>query len=144
MKKGIDPELSADELADLILEKPETAEQCGVDDWLKLTGDEWVRLLSEQPQLAGECRWREFSAGNWAELIGNQPQFADKCDAWELFNGGCWALLLRMQPQFADRCDWTKLDDEAWRRLREYAPEVADRRPPEVGCPDKKKDLSPE
>ena len=58
MKKEIDPDLSAEELADLILEKPETTEQCGRDDWLKLTGDEWVRLLSELPQFADFFRPR--------------------------------------------------------------------------------------
>ena len=127
MKKEIDPDLSAEELADLILEKPETAEQCGRDDWLKLTGDEWERLLSEQPQFADKCHWREFSAGNWAELIGNQPQFADKCDAWDQFNGGCWALLLRMQPQFADRCDWAMLEDWNWSTLLSEQPQFADK-----------------
>ena len=127
MKKEIDPDLSAEELADLILEKPETAEQCGRDDWLKLTGDEWARLLSEQTQLADKCRWRELSAGNWAELIGNQPQFADKCDAWDQFNGGCWALLLRMQPQLADRCDWAKLEDWNWSALLSEQPQFADK-----------------
>ena len=76
-------------------------------------------------------------------MLSRRPQLAEHCD-WSKFDGGDWSVLLCKQPQFADRCDWTKLDDEAWRRLRDYAPEVADRRPPEVGCPDKKKDLSPE
>jgi len=78
MKKEIDPDLSAEELADLILEKPETTEQCGRDDWLKLTGDEWVRLLSELPQFADKCDWPRLANVQIGELLKAHPSLADQ------------------------------------------------------------------
>ena len=139
MKKEIDPDLSAEELADLILEKPETTEQCGRDDWLKLTGDEWVRLLSELPQFADKCPWnllpyecyKEFCG--WEYLLERQPQFAEKCNwermpghsvltllrkhpslakyvAWDRLDGINWCCLLKESPQYGQYCDWKKLD----------------------------------
>ena len=72
------------------------AENC---EWEKLKGDDWGRLLIEQPQFAAHCDWSKLNGDNWSYLLVEQPQFAAHC-AWEKLNGYDWIRLLRNQPQF--------------------------------------------
>ena len=141
MKTEIDPSLSSEELADILLENPEAAESCGWDDLDKLTGEDWARLLTKHPRLADKCHWSSLSGEDWAELLCGQPQFAANCDAWNQMDGGDWGLLLREQPQLADRCDWGKLREYNWAALLSERPEFADRcgcwdrmHPHSIGC----------
>jgi hypothetical protein len=44
--------------------------------WEMLEGDDWMELLSEQPQFADKCDWTKLSEDNWKELLVWQPQLA--------------------------------------------------------------------
>ena len=141
MQTEIDPSLSSEELADILLENPGAAESCDLSDLDKLAGEDWVRLLTKHPRLADKCNWSSLSGEDWAELLCGQPQFADRCDAWDQMDGGDWGLLLREQPQFADKCDWGKLRDYNWSALLSERPEFSDRcgvwdrmHPHTIGC----------
>lgn len=141
MKTDIDPSLSAEELADIILENPEAAESCDLSVLDKLSGEDWVRLLTKHPRLADKCRWSSLSGEDWAVLLCSQPQFAANCDAWDQMDGGDWGLLLREQPQFEEKCDWGKLRDYSWAALLSERPEFSDRcgcwdrmHPHSIGC----------
>ena len=44
------------------------------DDWSKLDGDDWSRLLFEQPQLAEHCDWSKLDGWDWSWLLRQQPE----------------------------------------------------------------------
>ncbi len=43
-----------------------------------LDGDDWAKLLRNQPQFADKCDWLKLSDKNWDDLLESQPQFADR------------------------------------------------------------------
>lgn len=82
----------------------------GTDDWFSLGPEEWVRILSRQPQFADKCKkWKNFGTKEWVKILRSQPQFADRCDKWSAFTESQWHGLLLDQPQFADRLDQSQL-----------------------------------
>ena len=88
-------------------------ERCGK----KLTLDNWVELLSVQPQIAGlsKCPWkqlqRSLSGRRWAKLLAKQPQFSVHCP-WNKLDRFDWAWLLLRQPRFVALVPWEKVQHQ--------------------------------
>ena len=104
--------------------------------WRRLTGDDWVEILSVAPSLEYKIPFDVLSADDTAILLKAFPHFAGKCDwgrvarefRWGLCNDlpelatyfpwdckDCqpWLNLLRAVPKYADRCPWNEfLSDE--------------------------------
>lgn len=70
-------------------------------------GSEWVKLLIDHPECAGQCNWDALDGCDWGELLRERPQFADRCP-WGMLGDEDWANLLVAQPQFAERPEWAK------------------------------------
>ena len=77
--------------------------------WELFSGEDWGRLLKNQPRFAKYCRWDLLSGWDWGFLLAEQPQFAEHCK-WEKLSGTDWMEVLRKQPQFAQYCKWEKMD----------------------------------
>lgn len=45
-------------------------------NWSDLHREDWVLLLSKQPQYAEYCDWESFSDFDWQNLLAKQPQLA--------------------------------------------------------------------
>ena len=88
-------------------------ERCGK----KLTVDNWVELLSVQPQIVGLCKcpWkqlqRSLSGRRWAKLLAKQPQFSIHCP-WNKLDRFDWAWLLLRQPRFVALVPWEKVQHQ--------------------------------
>ena len=91
----------------------------------QMESNELVEALIEDTSLASDFDrlnlWDEFDSDDWVELLSEQPQFDNKCNKWERFDSFDWSDLLSAQPQFADKCpdkmydqfiqaDWDKLE----------------------------------
>ena len=47
------------------------------EDWSKLNGSDWSRLLREQPQFSEHCTekyWSKLDGTDWSQLLREQPQ----------------------------------------------------------------------
>lgn len=92
--------------AQILSEHPERASDCNC--WQHFGGEEWLLILSKQPQFAKCCRWQfvdEWNCPqghhNWVELFSVQPQFADKLANWSILNDLEVSVILRSQPKLA-------------------------------------------
>lgn len=103
------------EWVDKILVNPGVAKHLDWDDWGKLTGSDWVRLLLKRPRFAEDCSrddvmgWFAFNGRNWAVLLAERPEFAAACsqedvDGWSRLTPEDWISLLTAQPQFVGEC----------------------------------------
>ena len=86
----------------LLQSQPQFADKC---DWarLSMTGMEWSRLLSCQPQLSNY-----LTGEAWSLVITNNPDMADSSTLAKL-SGKDWAVLLSHRPEFANKCPYEKL-----------------------------------
>ena len=132
--------MSIQEKIDLLNAAPENA--------ARITGSEWVKILSAQPQLAELCPADALSSDDLFWLILKRPQLHSHFSDWKrmspvkvehllahhpetitdqrlaLLDGTSWSLLLSSLPGLADRCDWKKLNASHWSILLDRCPEM--------------------
>lgn len=65
----------------------------------QLTGSQWCNLLITQPHMDTQCQWFKLTADDWVRLLTYQPQFYKKCNV--KFNQHQINRLLSMQPQLS-------------------------------------------
>lgn len=114
--------LRGEEWSRLLAEQPQFFDRC---DRKKLDGWDWSRLLAERPQFFDWCDRKKLDGWDWSYLLAEQPRFFDRCDRAKM-DGRNWVYLLAKQPQLFDKHDRNKLDGDSWSRLLAARPEFAD------------------
>jgi len=82
--------------------------------WACRRPDWWAFILSKVPELAKKCQvWDQFNGEDWVELITHQPQFVDRCD-WTRLEGNDWTNLIRDNEGLAFYACEKGLPSYAW------------------------------
>ena len=72
-----------------------------LDEKIKFTIDDWVKLIQEQPKLFNKCKISyRLDSYNWANIIRKQAKLINKCNI-DKFNKDNWIVILKEQPQLA-------------------------------------------
>ena len=81
-------------------EGPECRQLDPRKDAKRMTGDDWVSFLIQNPKEWKLCDFSKLSGGDWVRLIGWRRYFYVFCN-WERFTLDDWCDLLTSRPQFA-------------------------------------------
>lgn len=96
--------------------------------WRRLTGDDWVQILSVAPSLECKIPFDALSAEDTAVLLRAFPRFVDKCEWRRIARDFCWATC-RELPELVKYFPWDSTDWQPWLGLLRVFPEYADRCP---------------
>ena len=86
--------------------------------WKHLRRDDWVTVLSQQPQFIGNYEKDRMQKNSWiynlnssnrADIIACQPSLVDHFNPRE-YNGSDWKTILCNQPQFYVKCDFGQIE----------------------------------
>ena len=81
-------------------EGPECRQLDPRKDAKRMTGDDWVSFLIQNPKEWKLCDFSKLSGSDWVRLICVRRYFYVFCN-WELFTMDDWCDLLTSRPQFA-------------------------------------------
>ena len=101
------PEKDGKYWSDILQINPERSNELSKNDWDKLNGWYWMKLLIRQPQLAKNCKWDKLDGSEWCWILRRQPQLieyhdCDKLDESKCMNEYNWYDLLKIQPQLKE------------------------------------------
>lgn len=48
-----------------------------------MNGGDWVNLLSEHPEFADKCDWKELRSDDWKALLKARPEFKKECKKYK-------------------------------------------------------------
>lgn len=83
-----------------IIEFKANSLQKPVKDYMDVSGEDWVTILSNQPEMAKYCDWSKLHFPEWKSLFTFTLQFAEKC-TWSSFEMVQTDELLRLHPELA-------------------------------------------
>jgi len=100
----------------LVIEKMNWGKRC---NW-NVTAKQWLDYMINYPGLADVCNWDSFSADDWVQLLSKQPQFASKCRCWNRFSPRHWNDLILKRPEMQKRFSYNYLHFYVWRHTWNY------------------------
>ena len=94
----------------------------------KLEHQDWAHVLSKRPELVFEflkhSQWKDLDGDDWVKVITNQPEMAKYCD-WSKLHFSEWKNLLAFTDQFAEKCPWKDFEMVETDELLRLHPELA-------------------
>lgn len=127
--------MSGDELTTLLQSHKELSVNLKQEDWKKLTGENWQKLLRRQPDFEDECNeadgWSKLTGDDWAELLyAYYTRFESYCDWAKLkeTNSQNIVWLFAEHPEAVDKSqyDWSKINADDWVSLLKQQPQFSE------------------